>query len=48
LYHDSEKLKEENLDVLLDVMNIENIKAMRDAMEKNDGRLDSSTMQVRS
>ena len=42
-YYDSEKLKKENLDVtfvLLDVTKIETIKATRDAIEKNDGRLD--------
>ncbi len=42
-YHDSEKLKKENLDVtfvLLDVTNIETIKATRDVIKNNDGRLD--------
>ena len=42
-YHDSEKLKKENLDVtfvLIEVTNIETIKAAKETIEKNDGRLD--------
>ena len=42
-YYDSEKLKKENLDVtfvLIEVTNIETIKAAKETIEKNDGRLD--------
>ena len=42
-HHDSETFKKENLNVTfirLDITNIETIKAAKDAIEKNDGKLD--------